>query len=202
MRKEVSLAALIVGAASLSPSAHAGGIGVVGNVGLRQDIAYYYLPDGEQGRDKQIRPSNGIGFELLLGDRTDKIQGLVRGNLLVDSPVKNPDLSGESDADEIIHPDYESDEVKSRKTGAVAVGMQWAIWGDPEGFQLIANSLVGTGFITPDNYEFLYLEPAFGFNYTMDERFQLNVNIAATARYRKGLSMGGNMYAGFRYLFD
>ncbi len=202
MRKLITLAALTVGAATISTDAHAGGLGLVLNTGLRQDTAYYYRADGEQGQDGQLRPTNGFGVEMLLGDRSDPIQGIVRANMIVDSPVNNPDISGESDQDLIVHPDYESDEVSSRKTGAVAVGIQWGIWGDPEGFQLIANSLVGSGFITPDNYEFLLIEPGFGFNYTMQERFQLNVNLAAQARYRKALTMSGNLYAGFRYLFD
>jgi hypothetical protein len=196
MRKPIFIAAAAAGVATYSADAKAGGLGVVLNTGLRSDKAYYYDLDDEQYIDKQMRPSNGFGAEMLLGDRSDPIQGLIRGTLLIDSPVKTPEDAGEDD----IHPDY--DELSSRKSGVMSVGIQWAIWGDPEGFQLIANSLVGTGFITPDNFEFLLIEPAFGFNYTMQERYQLNVNLAATARYRKSLSMSGNLYAGFRYMFD
>jgi hypothetical protein len=196
MRKPLFIAAAAAGVATYSADANAGGLGVVLNTGLRSDKAYYYDLDDEQYIDKQMRPTNGFGVEMMLGDRSDPIQGLIRGSLVVDSPVKTPADAGSDD----IHPDY--DELSSRKTGVMAVGIQWGIWGDPEGFQLIANSLVGTGFITPDNFEFLVVEPGFGFNYTMQERYQLNVNLAATARYRKTLSMAGNLYAGFRYMFD
>ena len=181
-------------------TASAGGVGFFASGGVHEGRAPYYRDDGLQGIDIQYRPNNAIGFEGLLGDKDDKIQGVVRLFVLNDWPLNAPDVSNENPDYEYTWPAHEDLEI--RHQGAVMVGVQWGLIGDPSGFQLTATSLVGSGFATMDNLEFLMVEPGVGVTYAINSRIQANANVAATGRYRKRLYMGANAYAGIRYMFD
>ena len=172
----------------------------MGTGGFHQVKAYYYRNDGLQGVDYQSRPNVGAGFEALLGDRDDKVLGLMRLYWMSDSPPKAPDTSAEDQSHTYVHPPAEDQ--PPEQIGAITLGVQWGVWGDPTGFQVVVTSLAGSGFATKDNLEFLIVEPGAGVTWTWNERVQLYGNVAYTLRYRKGLSLGENAYAGVRYLFD
>lgn len=188
-------AALLLGSAA----AHAGGLGVIGTGGVHTAKAYYYDAEGEQGIDSQIRPSGGLGLEGMLGAKDDRIVGLFRVYVLADAPVAMPD-TGDLDASEVTTPPY--DTLGWAQKGVMSVGVQWTVYGDPEGFQLVVDSMVGTGFMTPDSLEFLLVDVGPGVTYALGDKLQLTGTLSATGRYRKGLSLGGNAYAGVRFLFD
>ena len=203
MRNMLTVFAATSGLAFLLPStAQAGGVGITMGGGFHQDRAYYYRDDGAQGIDKQTPTNTGIGGELLLGDRDDRIIGLVRGYISHDASLKNPDPAalGEDMSYDYIYPDVESQ--GGRNVGAAAVGIQWSLWGDPKGFQLIANSLLGSGFWTGDNLEYAFLEAGVGVTYTMNERFQIMGCLDGTARYRKRFDLGADVWVSGRYMFD
>jgi hypothetical protein len=198
MRNSTLLAA--VGLSLLPLSASAGGIGVIASGGIHEGRAPYYRSDGLQGIDVQQRPNAGVGGEALLGDKDDKIQGVVRLYVLSDWPLNEPDVSNESSDYEYTWPAHEDLPIKHQ--GAIMVGVQWGILGDPGGFQFTATSLVGSGFATMDNLEFFMIEPGVGVTYMLNERLQAHANLAATIRYRKRVYTGANAYAGIRYMFD
>ncbi|MDP6932530.1 MAG: hypothetical protein QGG40_06410 [Myxococcota bacterium] len=189
---------LIAAALAFSSStAQAGGLGLLATGGMHAERAYYYDTDGNQGIDSQIRPNGGVGGELLLGDKDDKVLGFGRFYLLSDAPTTEPDTQGIDDA---IYPD--AHEQGAENVGVMTVGIQWSLWGDSSGMQVVLNSLAGSGFVTVDNLEFMLLEVGGGATYAFNERVQAYGNVATTARYRKNFSFGGNAYAGVRYMFD
>jgi hypothetical protein len=203
MRHTLTVFAATTGLMLLSPStATAGGVGITMGAGLHQDRAYYYRDDGAQGVDKQTPTNTGIGGELLLGDRDDRIIGLVRGYISHDAALTNPDPAalGEDMSYDYVYPDVEAE--GSRNVGAAAVGIQWSLWGDPTGFQLIANSLIGSGFWTSNNLEYALFVAGVGVTYTMNERFQLMGSIDSTTRYRKRFDLGADVWVSGRYMFD
>ncbi len=198
----VLLRAGLVGAALLGASqpALAGGVGFIGTAGVHTARAYYYNDEGQQGIDLQARPNMGAGLEVVLGDRDDRIQGVVRLYSLTDWPLNDPDLSKEDPSYDYTFPPESSQPKKT--TGALTAGVQWGLWGDPEGLEIVAHTLVGSGFLSKDNLEFLILEPGAGATWRMNDRVQLVGTAAWTVRYRKYYSNGANVYAGVRYLFD
>ena len=183
-----------------SPDAHAGAIGVMGTAGLHDARAYYYRDDGEQGVDVQSRPNVGGGLEILLGDKDDKIQGLGRMYLLSDWPVNDPDLSNEDQSYDYVYPP--ASEQGHHNAGVMAVGIQWGLFGDPSGFQLLLTTLGGAGFATIDNLEFAMFEVGIGGAYTIADRIQPYLEVAFQGRFRKRLYTSEDAYIGVRYLFD
>ena len=192
----------LLGTAALtlaSTAAHAGALGVIGTGGMHMTKAYYYDGNGEQGIDSQMRPSGGLGLEGMLGAKDDRIVGLFRVYVLSDAPAAMPD-TGDLDASEVTTPPY--DTLGWENKGVMSVGVQWTVFGDPEAFQLVVDSMVGTGFMTSNSLEFLLVDVGPGVTYTLGDKLQLTGTLSATGRYRKGLSLGGNAYAGVRFLFD
>lgn len=195
--KTIALTALAALAVTASQDAHAGALGTVATAGFHQERAYYYTRRGEQHRETQLRFNSGLGIEALVGDKDEKIQGLLRLVWMSDAQATNPDTG-----DELLpeHPDYDS--LKNKNSGLLALGVQWGLLGDPSDKQLVLTSLVGSGFITTDNTEYVMLEVGAGGTYNLTETLQAHANVAVTVRNRKQLSFGPNMYAGIRYLFD
>ena len=192
----------VLGALSLTPTtAEAGGVGVTLSGGFHQDRVYYYNEEGEQGIDTQLPMNTGWGGELLLGDRDNRVLGIVRGYVARDAPLKNPDPQalGESPG-EYVYPNVEKDGPTTR--GAASVGMQWGIWGDPNGFQVIATSLIGSQFWTVDNLETAIFQAGVGVSHTVNERYQFAASLDATSRFRKRFQWGGDVWLSARYLFD
>ena len=188
---------LIVTAMTANSVAYAGAIGLQTTAGLHQDRAYFYSQSGEQGLDNQTRPNFGIGLEALIGDKDEKVQGVLKMNWIQDAPLKEPDTGDTANA--VYPPAHEQD---TRHVGVLGLGIQWGLLGDPTGTQLNVTSVVGSGFLTTDNTEFVLLETGVGGTHNLTETLQLAGTLAATMRYRKGASFGPNAYVGIRYLFD
>ena len=202
MRSALSIAFASSALLAFAPSAHAGAIGLFGSAGVHESIAYYYQ-DGNpdlQGKDVQTRPNAGYGGELLIGDRDDRVIGVVRMYVLNDWPVQEPDLSGESKEFEYVYPAAHEQDI--RKVGVATVGIQWGLWGDPSGFQLTGLTLIGSGFATLDNTEFFLMEPGIGVTYSIGPSLQAHANLTGAIRVRKSWAYGGDAYAGIRYMFD
>lgn len=201
MRKLLPLSLGVLGAFLFSQEALAGGVGVFGAGGLRQAPAYYYRDDGVQFVDFQNKGAHSFGLEFMLGDRDDKLQGMMRAFGIFDVPVSTPEgASDTSGGYTFEHPDY--DALSTTTTGSATVGLQWSIWGDPSAFQVVATTMMGAGFITRDNTEFAILQPGAGVTYTMSERFQFIGTVNYTARFRKSVASGGEALVGFRYMID
>ena len=188
---------LIVTAMGTNSVAYAGAIGLQGTAGLHQDRAYYYSQTGEQGLDNQSRPNYGRGLETLVGDKDEKVQGVLKISWVQDAVVKRPDTGRTENAE------FPAEHLqKKRNVGVLGLGIQWGVLGDPSGTQMNITSVVGSGFLTTDNTEFVLLEAGVGGTHNLSETVQLTGTLAATMRYRKGMSLGPNAYMGIRYLFD
>ncbi len=188
------LSALVLTA---SQTAHAGAVGTLVTAGFHQERAYYYTRSGEQHRETQMRFNGGLGIEALVGDKDEKIQGILRLLWVSDAPPKTPDTGNEILPE---HPNY--DKLKNNNTGVLGLGVQWGVLGDPSDKQIVVTSVVGSGFITTANTEYVMVEVGAGGTYNLSETLQATANLALTVRNRKHLSFGPNMYAGVRYLFD
>jgi len=195
--KNLVITALSALALSVSTTAQAGAVGALVNTGLHQERAYFYSASKEQTTESQMRFNGGFGIEALVGDKDEKIQGILRFLWLSDAPPTTPDV-GNTVRPEM--PNY--DELSAKNTGVLGLGVQWGLLGDPADKQLILTSLVGSGFITTDNTEYVLAEVGAGGTYNLTETLQANANIALTMRNRKHISFGPNLYMGVRYLFD
>jgi hypothetical protein len=190
------LPALALSLALVPSSALAGGIGLVTTVGGHGDRVYSQTADAtgeyhENDPENQINPNYGVGFEVVLGDKDDKLSGVFRGYLLQDSPQQEP----------------QDGEVKEWRTdprniGVVTAGLQWGIVGDPTGLQLTAVANAGAGLFTTDLTEYLTGEAGVGATWTIQRHVQLAGTITGGARYRKRFYPTTNAYVGVRYLFD
>ena len=190
----------IVGLALCTQSvANAGTIGLHTMAGLHQERAYYYSQNGDQGIDSQSRPNYGLGFETMVGDKDEKVQGLMRISWMQDAAPKSPDTGNVKSEDADIPPAYAQG---PRNIGMLGLGVQWGVLGDPSGTQMNITSIVGSGFLTNDNTEFVLLELGVGGTHNLSESLQLTGTVAASMRYRKHMSLGPTMNVGVRYLFD
>jgi hypothetical protein len=198
MRTTVSILATALFLLSATPTAHAGGLGLITQVGTHQERAYYYsTASGKQAIDSQTRLNSGTGIEGLLGDRDDKIQGLLRMSWSADSAPKAPDTDG---AANVEYPDAHKQ--GTRHVGTLTLGIQWGVLGDPSEMQLVINSLVGSGFITVDNTEYMILETGVGGTYNFTPEIQAVANLDLVARHRKRFTFGPAINLGIRYMFD
>jgi hypothetical protein len=177
--------------------AQAGGLGVIANGGLHEELVYYYTDLGNQGLDVQHKPNYGGGLEVLMGDRDARVQGAARLYYMADVPQEAPDV-GKLD---IPDTNYAFRDV-TRNIGVVTTGVYWGILGDPEKLELNLNTFIGAGTFTVDNSEFILGEAGVGGKYALNDHFQVFANVAAAVRYRKGFFGSGNSYLGVRYLFD
>lgn len=159
--------------------AEAGSFGLYGKTGLHEGKAYYYRSDGKQGVDSQFRPNVGTGFEMMLGDKDDRLIGLLRIAWNHDWSLQNPTYTVTNDEDgnpyTYTHPDYES--VSPRDDGLITVGLQWGVWGEPTGFQVTALTALTSGFWTVDNLEYFSPEVGAGVTYTIADQIQFSWNI-------------------------
>lgn len=193
---QITLAAC---AAFASSSAHAGALGLTGSAGIHQQRAYYYAPGETRnaGVDSQMRPNYGVGLEAIVGDKDEKVQGILRIGFLQEEPTTEPDTGN---IDNAVYPPAHLED--PRQVGTLGLGVQWGVLGDPSGTQMTITSVVGTGFITTDNTEFLLVEAGVGGTHNLTPTLQATATIMASMRHRKHMSFGPNMYAGLRYMFD
>jgi hypothetical protein len=185
-------------------NAEAGALGIIGHGGMYEGKAYYYRSDGLQGIDSQYRPSAGLGFETLLGDKDDRLIGQLRLGWNHDWAINNPEYTETKDENgnsyTYTHPDYSTSE--PRNDGLISVGLQWGLWGEPTGFQVIAATSFASGFWTIDNLEYFIVEVGPGVTYTINDQYQFHSTVCFAPRYRKQMYLGMTTYAGVRYLFD
>jgi hypothetical protein len=196
MRTTSRIAVAFLAFLGTSSTAAAGGLGLIYQAGLHQERAYSYKGK-QQAIDIQSKPNSGPGLEALIGDRNDKIQGLLRMSWVAETQANNPDTKGD---ESIVHPDYDS--LEARQIGVLGLGLQWGVLGDPSDKQIVVNTMIGSGFITTDNTEFVIMELGAGGTYNFTENLQAVANLSGHVRARKHFSYGPTMHMGLRYLFD
>jgi len=203
---------LLVMAASLltASPAFAGGIGLLATGGAHTEPLYYYkntddngnplksINDYEQKSVIETLPNLGLGVDLALGDRDDKILGDCRFYWMQDSPQVSPVDAGSTVPKDQITAAWREN---SRNVGVGAIGLQWQIVGnDKIHFNAIGH--VGSAFVTLDHSEYLTLDIGPGITYRATRQVQLFGDVDYMARYRKVLTNSVNAYVGARYMFD
>jgi hypothetical protein len=186
-------------------NANAGSFGLYGAGGIHEGKAYYYRDVGTvQGIDSQYRPHAGSGFEMMLGDKDNRLIGQVRlawnHDWALNDPTYTVDKNDDGENYTYSHPDYASED--DRDDGVISVGLQWGIWGEPTALQIIGVTAFSSGFWTVDSLEYFMPEAGLGATYTINDQYQFHSTVSLAPRYRKGLLWGTNAVAGVRYLFD
>ena len=69
------LSSFCFGLAATPKTSEAGSFGLYGQGGIHEGKAYYYRSDRRQGVDSQSRANLGTGFEMMLGDKDDRLIG-------------------------------------------------------------------------------------------------------------------------------
>jgi hypothetical protein len=195
-----TVATLVAGLAIASPS-FAGGLGVLGTFGVHNERVFYYdsSQNFTQWEMSQVIPNYGAGLELILGDRDDRILGTLRAYWVQDAPQRSPaDITTNVAAQNVVSAYRDT----ATNVGMASVGLQWGIVGSPDTMQLNAVGGVGSGFLTNDHTEFLFIEAGIGGHYQIARSMQAFGNVMYSARWRKGYEHGPIAYAGVRYLFD
>ena len=202
--KYTAVSSLCLGFLAVPSVSDAGSFGLYGHGGIHEGKAYYYRSDGKQGVDSQFRPNVGTGFEMMLGDKDDRLIGFVRMAWRHDWALQNPTYTVTNDEDgnpyDYTHPDYDSSD--ARNDGLITVGLQWGLWGEPTGLQVIGVTALTSGFWTIDNLEYFSPEVGAGVTYTIADQVQFHGTLTAAPRYRKQMYLGASSYVGVRYLFD
>ncbi len=203
-----------------SAPTHAGGVGLVGLAASHTEKVYFYDEDGAQYSDIQLRPTTGFGLEALLGDRDDRLIGLMKFYYVTDfqakaenvqtGNVQDPTIPLDPPASNGWCPMWRTPETASwcspdftfRSIGVFTAGLQWGLYGDPTGLQINLVTSLGTGAITPDSTEFLLVEIGPGIHYVLNKKYVLHAEAVGHLRYRKSVSYGGGVNLGVRYYFD
>jgi len=179
------------------PSANAGGIGLFTQAGIHQDFAYYYNIYNDQGIDSQFLPHYGVGFEGILGDKDDRLKGIFRISWNQDQPLSNPEVPTDQD---YFFADMSTKE--PRNDGIIAIGLQWGIWGEPTKFEVIATTLLSSGFWTVDSLEYFVVDAGIGATFSPQDNLQFFGVASFSPRYRKQIALGGQATLGARVIFD
>lgn len=193
-----TLPALVTLAALLPATASAGGFGVLVNGGVHGTKAYYYNNNLQQGIDNQQRPNYGGGGEVIIGDKDDRVIGLMRMYGNVDFNPVEPTLEGVTAANATF-PTYGE---ATRSDLVATMGIQWGLLGEPDGQQLVLTTLFGSAFATRDNLEYAIGEVGVGGTMMLNDTLQAFATLNGNVRYRKRLSGEGGAYIGVRYMFD
>ncbi len=190
-----------------TPTAQAGGIGVLATGGFRGETLYFYdrSDDFTKYQIGETIGNFGGGIEVMLGDRDDRIVGHFRGYYMAETPEYNP-----ANVTSLVAP---ADVVAAwrqdiRHVGMVTVGLQFGLFGDPDRVQLVAVADIGSGFLTNDHSEFLIAEvgPGITIGFPGSEGFMRDTQFWANGvfalRQDRGFKYGANVYTGLRYMFD
>lgn len=175
----------------LSSPAQAGGIGLIGTGGMHADRVYGYTDDVQEKPEDQMNANYGGGFELMLGDRDNRISGIFRFYYLQDGPQSAPKNG-----------DTYAVRTTSRDIGMFTGGLQWGLVGDPTRLQLTLVTLIGSGFLTQDFTEFAQGEAGVGGTFNPTRHMQIFAEATGGIRYRKRVYPTANATLGVRYLFD
>ena len=192
---DVHMLSLITLLASFQ-SAHAGGVGLFGQAGMHQGFAPYYDVYDIQELDSQMLAHYGFGFEGILGDKDDRLKGIFRISWNQDQPLSDPDMP----VGDYYFP--EESTKGTRDDGLISIGLQWGIWGEPTQFEIIATTLLTSGFWTADSLEYFVVDVGAGATYSVQENIQLFGIASFSPRYRKQLYFAGQATLGARFLFD
>ena len=199
---------------ALSTPAIAGGIGVEMLTGLHSETVSYYDANSTPFSEVQARPTSGLAFQAILGDRDYELLGLMRVAIFLDAgptvdvvPPKNyvhyTDEEGEELDPVVPFTDIDGDnEPDGTALGVISAGLQWGVFGDPTGFQINVLTLLGAGILTTASTEFLLLEVGPGAHYAFSDELQAYGQLLYHLRYRKGISSGAGASVGVRYFFD
>lgn len=203
---------LLTAALAASAPAFAGGVGIVGHGGLHTEKVAYYLstdpetnvaialPDNYLQREAvQVIPQFGIGFEFILGDRDDRVQGVFRGLWSLDLAQSDPaDRVTEVTAGSVVS--AHRDEVKH--VGVASVGLNWMVFGDRDAFQAGLSVHFGSGALTTDHTEFVQGTVGPTISYRLSRPVVAFAEVSYLTRYRKRFSHGAQGMVGMRYMFD
>ena len=195
----LATAATVV-ALSAATTAHAGGLGLMTTAGFHGETVYFYDAGNGMAQIKQNQNivSPGLGFDLVLGDRDDRITGTFRGYWVRDAAQKNPaDLTSTVSPENVVGAYREN----PANIGVAEVGVQFGFFGSPDTIQAITTVNIGSGFLTTDHREFLTASVAAGATWTFAPTLQAHATIGYAARYRKGFNHGAQGVLGVRYLF-
>jgi len=193
-------------------NAEAGGIGIIGTAGTHQDRFYAYDLDDNPYRISAQRPDYGVGLQAVLGDRDDFWVGTARVWMQQDAPQSDAGVQAKATEEgwkKVTDADVPVENTLTyafrdtpRNIGAASAGVQWRLWGEPLGFQLSLITNVGAGFLTTDSTEYLFTQIGPGVHYTLNDRIQVNAEVAYEMRYRKSFYHGSTFNLGVRYLID
>lgn len=194
-------AATLLGALAAPAPALAGGIGLVGTGGGHTDRVYSYTQNaaGDWEQDdpvNQFGPNFGGGLEFVLGDRDNKVLGVIRGTFVQDAPQKELETGRISPVrDEPLN------------QGIITGGLQWGVLGDPTGLQGVVVANVGAAVFTEDLTSFITGEVGVGGTWMPDRHIQVAATVVGAARingirYKNRIMPAANAYVGVRYLFD
>ena len=89
-----------------------------------------------------------------------------------------------------------------RNDGIISIGLQWGIFGEPSEFEIIATTMLASGFWTKDSLEYFVLDVGAGATYTLGNNIQVFGVASFSPRYRKQLALGGQATLGARVIFD
>jgi hypothetical protein len=213
----ISSLALSVG---FSPTAQAGGVGLNIIGGTHSESVYLFDAQDTKFEIAQQQPAYGLGLQVLLGDRDDDLQGVMKFSWVANSPanhvgIETPDgfsavdgqmqMSGRFACDEDGNPQGFLEEHQScgvTNVATASAGLQWRIWGDSDAMMATFTPSLGAGVMTADSAEYLQVELAPGFQYAFSDELFFNTEVAVQLRYRKSGSFGVTSYTGFRYMFD
>ncbi len=197
---KISLLAGVVALTSASAPALAGGLGLMGAAGMHQENVYFYDNSDTQYLQVQYQPSYGSGLYVMLGDRDDRVQGVMKMYWLRDAPPSYDvgPLPDGFDGDEAIIALRED----SRDIGIATAGIQWSLFGDPAGLSVNLLTNIGAAAVTRDLTEFAYAEIGPGVSFALDSSIQVFGEVLYQPRFRKVLTHGGGGSIGVRYLFD
>lgn len=91
---------------------------------------------------------------------------------------------------------------EARDIGMGSVGLSWGIFGDPDNFMAGLSGQLGSGFLTTDHTEFLFVDLGPTFTYKAGRAVQVFADVHYMMRLKKTFSHGATANVGVRYLFD
>lgn len=196
--------------ALMSNPAEAGGIGLITTAGTHRDVFYAYDLSDTQYEIARQAPHYGGGLQMVLGDANDKFVGTARLWFQQDAAQKGAGVQAaareqgwkatdeEGNANDLTFAFRDT----PRSLGLATAGVQWRLWGEPLGFQLNLITNVGAGVMTADSTEFVLTQVGPGVHYTLNDKIQVNAELAYEMRFRKSFSHGSTFNLGVRYLID
>ncbi len=215
----LTISSLII-STGFSSAAVAGGFGFNAIAGTHSEAVYLYDAQDEKFGITQQQPAVGLGLQVILGDRDDDLQGIMKFSWISNSPanhegIETPDGFSDVDGDIQRSGRFACDDEGNPQSfleshqecgvynvATASAGLQWRLWGDSGGAMVTFTPSIGAGVMTPDSAEYLQVELAPGFQYALSDEMFFHVEVATQLRFRKSGSFGATSYTGIRYMFD